>query len=707
MAINLIHPFIAGLPFVATQLICRACYRRWVAPIAMDGWREFAMVTSCELRYTFERRLERRKFGSITEGGVDNNSKCGPRSGAGGLILLATLILAYGCKPAPEPMSTARSDAASQDGPPQISPEYVGDDGVVDLQGRDRRRLDVIDDTPGIPADAVFGTPTLAEPVAGSLVEGPTLALPEPQITSEATVSAISEVAPEVAAQQPTAAAETETNPAAAQTVPKQSSGIGNLATDEELNQQIAKDWPKPDVVFVLTGQQHGYLEPCGCTGLERQKGGLIRRDTLVQELQQRGWSVVPLDVGNQVRRVGRQPELQFQATLKAFSSMGYKAVTLGADDLKLNSLSLLQLASSDDPNKPREYISANAFVYGPELWPKTQIVEIGSRKIGITGYLSEAWAKNLPPNDVLVEKPEAALKAIVADLKSKGCNYLVLLAHASQEDSEAIAVTVPGFDLVVTAGGQGEPRNVLDPIKGSTAKISQVGTKGMYTCIVGLFDDADNPVRYQRIALSSQFKDSARMLDVFEEYQNQLREIGFESLGLKPQDHPSGRRFVGSDECSGCHSTAYEVWKNSPHFHATQSIVTPPNDRGSIPRHFDPECVSCHVTGWNAQRFTPYTGGYWSLNDTPKLVGSGCENCHGPGSEHVQAENGDIEADNDLLVKLREQMRLTMANARDKCIECHDLDNSPDFYAGGDQFHDYWERARPGYGPVKHVGKD
>ncbi|MBU6172296.1 MAG: hypothetical protein KGQ60_00735, partial [Planctomycetes bacterium] len=47
-----------------------------------------------------------------------------------------------------------------------------------------------------------------------------------------------------------------------------------NVATEEERNQSIALDWKDPWVVFFVTGRQYGYMEPCGCTGLENQKGG-------------------------------------------------------------------------------------------------------------------------------------------------------------------------------------------------------------------------------------------------------------------------------------------------------------------------------------------------------------------------------------------------------------------------------------------------
>ncbi|MEZ6090869.1 MAG: hypothetical protein R3C05_23175 [Pirellulaceae bacterium] len=108
------------------------------------------------------------------------------------------------------------------------------------------------------------------------------------------------------------------------------------------------RQWPKPHTVLFLTGEQHGYIEPCGCTGLENQKGGLARRHTLLKQIESLGWNVVPLDVGNQVRRYRQQAGIKFQTTVSALRKLGYQAVGFGPDDLKLDVGLLLSEAATD-----------------------------------------------------------------------------------------------------------------------------------------------------------------------------------------------------------------------------------------------------------------------------------------------------------------------------------------------------------------------
>ena len=45
----------------------------------------------------------------------------------------------------------------------------------------------------------------------------------------------------------------------------------------------------KPKVALVVSGMQQGFMEPCGCTGLTNQKGGLMRRHTLIKQIKENG----------------------------------------------------------------------------------------------------------------------------------------------------------------------------------------------------------------------------------------------------------------------------------------------------------------------------------------------------------------------------------------------------------------------------------
>ncbi|WP_202921165.1 multiheme c-type cytochrome [Anatilimnocola aggregata] len=464
--------------------------------------------------------------------------------------------------------------------------------------------------------------------------------------------------------------------------------------------QPLFAGWPEPKLVFLVTGQQQGYIEPCGCTGLANQKGGLARRQSLLNDLREkRGWNVVPVDVGSQSKRFGKQPEIKFQRTAEALRAMGYQAVTLGADDLRLTAGELTAATNPDD--QPSIFVSANVAVLARDLQPTYKIIEAGGKKIGITGILGDSLEQKLAGDELVHEPAAAALEKVSAELKAQNCDLYVLLCHATLEESRKLAAAAPLFDLVVTAGGVGEPTLELEKIPGGKTMMAQVGTKGMYVGVVGVFDDAKQPLRYERVPLDSQWKDSPPMLQLLADYQQQLEQMGLSELGLRPQPHPSGLHFVGSDKCGECHTKAFEVWKNTPHSHATDSLVKPPNERGHIARHFDPECLSCHVTGWEPQKFFPFTSGYTSLTETPLMRHNGCENCHGPGSAHVEAESGTVQLAQAEVTSRRDAMKLSLAGgvAERKCMECHDLDNSPDFHVKG-AFEKYWK-------DVEHKGKD
>ena len=478
---------------------------------------------------------------------------------------------------------------------------------------------------------------------------------------------------------------------AAASTAVSAESKAGDGAPQAEFD-----GWTKPKFVLFLTGRQHGYIEPCGCTGLSNQKGGLARRYSLLKQLRAKGWDVVPLDVGDQVRRIGAQSAIKFQSTIDALRIMGYRAVGFGADDLRLSLGELIAAvaSSTDEQGQSDLFVCANANPAG--FVPAQRVIQAGGMRLGVTAVLGESELKKVTHEEITKEQPAVALKRAVGQLKAAKCDLIVLLAQASLEESAQLARACPEVDLVVTSGGEGEPAYRLEPIAGSKAVLIQAGIKGMHVGVVGVFDDPRQRIRYQRMSLDARFPDSREMLEILASYQQKLQEQGLEGLGLRPVPHPAGQ-FVGSAACEDCHTKAYEVWEQSKHAHATETLVHP-GERSEIPRHFDPECLSCHVVGWNPQEHFPYKTGYLELEKSKLLHGVGCENCHGPGKAHAAAENGDVELTDEQIQQLRQAQRMKLdAKTHENCLECHDLDNSPDFHVDG-AFEKYWEKiAHPG----------
>lgn len=458
--------------------------------------------------------------------------------------------------------------------------------------------------------------------------------------------------------------------------------------------EELFVGWSQPQLVFVLTGRQNGYLEPCGCTGLVNQKGGLSRRYTFIRELQDRGWSVVPLDVGNLVKRFGRQSAIKFNRTVAGLNKMNYQAIGLGPDDLRLPSGELIAVMAAGE----NRFVSANLEIISPEFTPPIQVIKQGGKTIGITAILGTDEQRKLnPSDDIKWTPPSAALPAAMAKLKAARCDIHVLLAHASLEESRDLAKKFPEFHLVVTAGGADEPAYEPELVSGTSTWLVQVGSKGMYAGVVGVFA-GEKPFRYQRVPLDSRFKDSPEMLRLLAEYQQLLKSEGLNGLGLKPITKDKGQDYVGSQRCADCHSSAWAVYEKTPHAHATETLIHPP-ERSDVPRVHDPECISCHVTGWEPQKMVPLKSGFVGMEKTPHLAGVGCENCHGPGSAHVLAEEGQTGLSEEDRNSLRIAMRLPLAKAEQKCLECHDIDNSPAFQHEG-AFDRYWKK-------IEHKGID
>ncbi|MCA9044418.1 MAG: hypothetical protein KDA69_08865, partial [Planctomycetaceae bacterium] len=474
--------------------------------------------------------------------------------------------------------------------------------------------------------------------------------------------------------------------------------------------------WENPAAVLVLTGDQHGYLEPCGCS--DKQAGGLARRADLFRFLREdKGWNVVGLDNGGFLRtdRVTREQSLvKLDFILSGLNEIGYRATGTGYEELKYGSTKLYETYANEVVNDGFDmpFVSANVTLFGTRVEgippQEFQIIEAGSLKVGVTSVITDTVRKELDiegitrdENDVKIDPASDVLAGVIQNMQDAGAELLVLLSHGPIEDSKALAEAFPQFQIVVTARSVEDPRN--ETIMVGNTLFCEVGQKGKNAGVVGVFKgESGISVKYQLIEIEQEyFANHPSMTTLMQGYQNALTERKGSILASSISD-PEAGSFVGVDQCKTCHKKAYGKWLDTKHAHAYESLLKGREnfDGKWVPRPNDPECLNCHTVGWDPQEALRYESGFVDMETTPHLAGQQCENCHGPGSKHVAIEQSvKMGAPlSDDVAALRTQMKLNLKTAEKLvCARCHDYENSPHF-----DFNQYW-------GKITHsgIGKD
>jgi len=462
----------------------------------------------------------------------------------------------------------------------------------------------------------------------------------------------------------------------------------------------LLEDWPHDQLTLVLSGEQHGYLEPCGCS--ETQSGGYSRRADLLRQMTKRGFQPVALDLGGLVRRRREQSRLKYQTMLAALGEMAYVAVGVGPEDLALGADFLLSQGTSEETHHVEQsrpgsestrppLLGANVRLFDSDDLPgapiASRLVQSNRHTIGITAILDPVLGKSLEAvgalDDVTIRPPEDVLPAVIDSLIEQGATFLILLSHAPLENSMDLARRFPRFNLVLSAGGPEDPLTDNPRQVGNTTVLS-VGQKGKYAGVVGIGPPGTRPkIRFELVNLDDQrFTDHPKMIQAMTTYQQTLEQLDL-AAAMLPLDTSGNRRFIGSAQCGQCHTKAMAKWTTTPHADAFESLARgrKGQEHNWVPRTFDAECLACHVTGWEPQEVLPFKSGFVDRNSSAHLLGNGCENCHGPGDRHVEL----IEAGQ--LKQALLEVRVTREQARRKtCIACHDLDNSPKF-----DFETYW----------------
>ncbi len=435
---------------------------------------------------------------------------------------------------------------------------------------------------------------------------------------------------------------------------------------------KIIADWSKqpPVAILLISGEQDGYPDPCGCT--EGQLGGIGRRYDLIEKLEAKNWPLVKIDLGNLIHYRGdsrgglAQETIKFSVLHKALAMMKYDAVALGPEDLKPGVLETLGLLLN--LKEPR-FLAANVKAADKELGESikaTRYAKAGFLTLGITAVLDPGSYQTLQDaNAALLEvkSPDEVLPGVLAELKEKS-QIKVLMVEGPREEAKRLAEKFPGFDIVVGTSESSDPDERPETLHdGRTLLITNIGKKGKHVGLVGFFPESNPRMQFRRQALDGkEFRQAEPMrLLVDKEYQEMLKAEGVVENFVRSNP---GATYLGAQACQSCHPKTFAKWASTKHAHAYEALTNNPRRN----REYDAECISCHTTGFG------YTSGWVSAEKTPLLKGNQCENCHGPGSLHA------AQPDNLAYRKYPMKMTAELADRNLLCIKCHDEDNSPKF---------------------------
>ncbi|MCE9562242.1 MAG: hypothetical protein K8U57_09330 [Planctomycetes bacterium] len=506
-------------------------------------------------------------------------------------------------------------------------------------------------------------------------------------------------------------------------------------------------DWPKqkPDAAIILTGQTFGFLQPCGCS--RPQLGGLERRAVFLNSLKAKGWPLVGFDLGDlypQKSAIDDQAKMKYKLTMNALRDMGYIAVGVGESDFaagldKLLGEYALQkdqppymlagnlLGVSNGKPQPREdkYPSPHK---NRQLIGVAEVASVNGMPIGVVGTVGKLLAAKLEKLDTTITFADngGLLKDAVTALATQKTAVNVLLYQGTSAEAGLVANAWPQFQIIVCQADDPEPPQFPVQANGGKTLIIQVGHKGRYVGVVGLFKKAGGgfDMKYQLVPMTEYYitagsEEEARkanaVLPLLEAYSESVRDRKF--LQRMPKGpHPAqiqepklNLSYVGSAKCQNCHAPQFAKWQGTPHAKALDALEKIAK-RPSL-RNFDGECVQCHVSGLN------YKTGYVDQKETPQLAHVGCENCHGPGSGHMTNDKnlglqalqmpwaqkpGERLPDIALIKKigalpsidrgkepLKPQESRIINAVSSMCAKCHDHENDPNF-----DFFTYWPKV-------------
>ncbi len=420
-----------------------------------------------------------------------------------------------------------------------------------------------------------------------------------------------------------------------------------------------AKRNVKPHQLMILfTGDDLGTNKSCGChsTG---DYGGIPRRANLLKKLRDAGNDILLLDVGDAVNGAGEYADIKARFFAAAFPYLKYDVCGVGEMEARY----MKEFGTSTPFTNAITTISANVYDIATSklLAPATYTIKETKNglKVGVISVLSEALVDQYMQEKIGIKaKPvREALKQTLPEVRGKS-DVVVLLFHGDLKTSRALAMEFPEIDIILDGHPTDPPLDKAEQI-GNTI-LATTKSAGKYVGKIILDISADRKITksaFESMPVDNTYPDDEEMVKLVAQNDKDLEDYYARMRTQYAQNSTDDRTqprqpkpFVTVNKCRECHPAEFTAWSKTRHARSY-------NDLMKDSRASNPECVSCHTTGFKLQ------GGFTSIAETADLTQVQCEMCHGPGVIHSRRANKNYGA-----------------VSMNTCVQCHNRANSPRF---------------------------
>ncbi|MCR9206393.1 MAG: hypothetical protein NXH75_17560, partial [Halobacteriovoraceae bacterium] len=352
-------------------------------------------------------------------------------------------------------------------------------------------------------------------------------------------------------------------------------------------------------------------------------------------------------------------------------------------------------------------------------------LLESGPHKIFLVGIVHPSVLKNnYAP---LFMSPSEGLKNVATKLKDKGYDSknpfhrLVAISHSGITLDEQLAKEFPNIDWIVGA----HTMNFLRfPLPEGDTKIVQVLSRNHYLGHITFSAKKDKTGdKYEIIEIRDELKDEIKpnpYLAWIDKHKSEMSKIQEEEQSTNLEKIIGTVKYATNNSCVDCHDAQNKFWQGTSHSIAYQTLLSA-NEQNNL------ACVKCHSLGLNEKRgfnkasdiveFHPaaeaedntpekrkeWREKYWNelqesfgtIKSVRKLKPEQRRKYASIWSKHdqkfkvnrnfsnVQCLNCHVQHNNHPFEKIEPAMSSAqkIQKMQDRCLECHDPDQSPEWY--------------------------